>query len=314
MQLQPQINYINCLNNLGESYRMYYSSWGNPEASKKHMLCIHGLNRNNRDWDYVGAYFAMQGYYVVCPDIVGRGLSSNLVNYTGYNIPSYIADVLNLIRTLSLNNIDFVGTSMGGMIGMGLASLPQNSLRSMVLNDIGAEIEYAGLARIMSYSSEQLSFDTLAEAKASLVNTSKDFGDMPDTIWQEMAQNSYQKNSLGKYELKRDMNIAKTFALLFQVNDAFKAEISIAELTKLTTNMTAKILPQNITMWDIWNKIINLPTLIIRGETSDILSVSVMHKMCTSRDNVQSVTIANAGHAPFLYTDEHMTILSKFFK
>ena len=145
MHMQPQVNYINCINTLGESYRMYYSSWGNPDTAKKHMLCVHGLNRNSRDWDYVGEYFATQGYYVVCPDIVGRGLSANLMNYTGYSIPSYVADVLNLINILGLKNIDFIGTSMGGMIGMGIATFPKHSLKSLVLNDIGAEIEFGGL-------------------------------------------------------------------------------------------------------------------------------------------------------------------------
>ena len=330
MQTYPQINYINCINSNGEHYRMYYSAWGNPDTATKHMLCIHGLNRNSRDWDYVGAYAASLGYYVVCPDIVGRGLSANLINYMGYNIPAYIADTLNLIHTLGLKNIDFIGTSMGGIIGMGIAALPNNPFRSLVLNDIGGEIELAGLSRIMGYSNEQPYFDTLSDAKVSLINTSKEFGDLPDHIWQAMAQNSYQKNATGKYEAKRDPNIAKTLALLFQINDVFKPDINITDLNNLTTNINLSMnygttnfkinasvnpnmIAQNIMMWPVWNQISNLPTLIIRGERSDLLSVATVNKMLENRKDVTSVTIANAGHAPFLYSVDHMQILTNFY-
>lgn len=281
----PQINYIKCRNHK-EEYRMFYSSWGSQELSNKTIICVHGLNRNSRDWDYIGDYFSKKDYYVVAPDIVGRGNSDYLNDPMGYDIPFYVADIFHLIHTLGLKNVDFLGTSMGGLIAMAMASMSHNTIRKMILNDIGAEIEKNGLARIAGYNTKQPVFDTYTSAKDYLISISGDFGELPNDVWENYALNSLQKNSLGKYELKRDVNLVK----------------------QLTITAPSD---KNMDLWAYWDKV-TIPTLVIRGELSDILSVKTLQRMQEINPETQVVEIANAGHAPFLYSEEHFSFLEKF--
>ena len=105
--MEPKFNYIHCANQF-QSYRMFYTAWGNQETSHSTLLCIHALNCNSRDWDYVAQYFSQQGYYVIAPDIVGRGNSDYLNLPNGYDIMFYINDIIKLIATLKLNNINCI--------------------------------------------------------------------------------------------------------------------------------------------------------------------------------------------------------------
>lgn len=286
MLVTPQFNYIKC-NNQKEEYRMFYTAWGNQEQCKKTMICVHGLNRNSRDWDFVGSYFAKKGYYVIAPDIVGRGNSDYLKDPMQYDIPFYVADMFLMIKTLGLTNIDWVGTSMGGLIGMGMAAMEHHPLRRMVLNDIGAEIEHTGLARIGGYSGSQPEFDSYTLAKDYLINISRDFGDLPEEIWEYYAQNSLQKNSQGKYEIKRDVNLSKPFSASAPID-------------------------KNMELWPYWDKV-KIPTLVIRGEHSDILSKLTIDRMQKINSATSTVQVDKAGHAPYLYSDAHLNFLEKFF-
>lgn len=285
MMLVPQINYITC-NNTHESYKMYYTAWGYQENAQKTLICIHGLNRNSRDWDYVGQYFASKGYYVVAPDIVGRGNSDYLKNYVGYDVPFYVMDILHLIQTLQLTNIELLGTSMGGLIGMAIASSSPQPLQKLIMNDIGAEVESAGLTRIGGYTGKQNEYQSYAEAKQYLLDLCTDFGVLPDSVWEEFARHSLQRNANGKYELKRDVNLSKTFA-----NSVPAGE--------------------NLDLWSYWQTV-SIPTLVIRGVESDILSCTTVEKMKAVNPETQSVEIANVGHAPFLYSHEHCQMLEQF--
>ena len=281
----PQMNYIKC-RNLKEEYKMVYTSWGSQDSSDKTLICIHGLNRNSRDWDFVGNHFSKKGYYVIAPDIVGRGNSDYLKDPMGYDIPYYVADIFVMIQTLGLKNIDFIGTSMGGLIGMAMAAMSHNPIRKLVLNDIGAEIERAGLARISGYSASQPDFDNYTLAKDYLINISRDFGDLPESVWEYYAQNSLQKNGSGKYELKRDVNLIKPFAL-------------------------AAPSDKNMDLWAYWEKV-KTTTLVIRGEHSDILSMKTIERMQDINPDTTSVQVDKAGHAPYLYSEAHFKFLEKF--
>lgn len=285
--MQPQVNYIIC-NNLDEEYRMVYYAWGIPEKCNKTLVCLHGLNRNGRDWDYMAKYFINQGFFVIAPDIVGRGNSDYLIDSKGYDMPFYASDILKLIATLSLQNVSLLGTSMGGLVGMAIAAMPGHPIQNLILNDIGAEIEFEGLKIIANYSKSQPEFDTFIEAKEYLISTSKEFGDLPAEVWEYMARNSLQKNAHGKYELKRDVNLVKPFA-------------------------NGILQDKNIELWDYWAKI-KVPTLIIRGEKSYLLSRSTVNKMKDMHDLTQSFEIANAGHAPFLYLDSQAAMINKFLQ
>ena len=206
----------------------------------------------------------------------------------GYDIPFYVADIFNLIHTLGLKNVDFLGTSMGGLIAMAMATMSHNPIRKMILNDIGAEIEKDGLTRISCYSTKQPVFDTYTLAKDYLISISNEFGDLPKYVWDNYALNSLQKNSSGKYELKRDVNLAKPLAI-------------------------AAPSDKNMDLWAYWDKI-TIPTLVIRGELSDILSTKTVKLMQETKPDTKTVEVANAGHAPFLYSEEHFSFLEKFLE
>jgi len=284
MQAFPQINYIKCSNGT-EAYRMSYTAWGKQVAGCKTLICVHGLNRNCRDFDFVAQHFVKLGYYVVALDIVGRGNSDYLVNWTGYSIPFYVNDVLHMIKTLKLENIDFIGTSMGGIIGMSIALLPNHPIRKLILNDIGAEVEILGLERIGAYSNTQPEFDTLEEAAKSLLAVSKDFA-VPPELEDFYVLTSFQKNNKGRYELKRDVNISKG-------------------------SNPAMLKNKNMELWEIWKKI-NFDTLVIHGASSDILLPTTINRMKEINPKTQSVTVENAGHTPYLYSENHMQFLQKF--
>lgn len=284
MQVFPQMNYIQCVN-VGESYRMSYTAWGKQAAGCKTLICIHGVNRNCRDWDFVGSHFARLGYYVIAPDIVGRGNSDYLKNSAGYNINTYVADILFMIKILALENIDFIGTSMGGVIGMSIAAMPVNPINKLILNDIGAEVDSKGLERISAYSKVIPHFATLEEAKRYLMELTKGFA-VPSELEDFYTLTSFQKNANGRYELKRDPNIRLNIMMVMANN-------------------------KNIELWELW-KMVTLRTLIIRGAKSDILSAATVQKMKAINSKTESVTIEDAGHAPYLYSPQHMQIIQDF--
>jgi cobalt-zinc-cadmium efflux system protein len=280
----PQTNYIKCTNG-AEQYRMSYTAWGKQVASGKTLICVHGVNRNSRDWDFVGQHFAKIGYYVIAPDIVGRGSSDYLINWEGYAIPAYVNDILFMIKTLGLENIDFIGTSMGGLIGMSIAALPGHPLKKLVLNDIGAEIESAGLKRISEYTDNQPEFATFEDAQAYLLKISEDFA-VPPELEDFYTMTSFQKNNNGKYELKRDPNISKLFSTVFDGS-------------------------KNVELWQYWQQV-KIDVLVVHGAKSDLLNTAIIDKMKSINPRTQSVVINNAGHAPYLYSGSHMSFLEGF--
>jgi pimeloyl-ACP methyl ester carboxylesterase len=283
-----QVNYINC-NNLYQRYKMVYYSWGSLVDSSKVLLCLHGLNRNGRDWDFIGEALAKEGYYVIAPDIVGRGNSDYLPNPLGYDIRYYCADILRLFQVLNLTEVNLLGTSMGGIIGMAIAAMPDSPLSKIILNDIGAEIEFKGLQYIASYANTQPDFTNISDAKDYLKTIAAPFGDLPDEIWQHISDNSFQRNDFGNYELKRDVNLAQPLLGAMMVSN------------------------KNIELWDYWYKIM-LPTLVIRGANSELLTVNTITRMKKTNPLLISIEIANAGHAPFLYSKEHIKMVSDFLK
>ena len=286
MLITPQMNYVTCKNEK-EQYRMFYTAWGEQETSTKTLLCVHGLGRNCRDWDFVGNHFAKLGYYVIAPDIVGHGNSDYLKDPTQYSLAGCVSDILQMVKTLGLTNINWLGTSMGGLIGISLAASGYNPIQKMILNDIGAEVERTGLARISnSYNAALLEFDSYTLAKDYIINISREFGDLPDKIWDIFAANSLQKNAHGKYTIKKDTNLGRSF--------------------DSTPN------DQNLELWPYWEKV-SIPTLVIRGEHSDILSTKTVQRMQEININTQHVEVSKTGHAPFLYNESHFTILNKFF-
>lgn len=283
--MKIQTNYIERTNQYNEKYRISYNSWGHPEA-KRVLFCVHGLNRNSRDFDFIAEHMLSNDYYIIAPDLPGRGNSTYLGDYRGYSLESNIYDLLALIDLLELRNIDFLGVSLGGVLGMLLASLPHKPISKLILSDIGAEVESTGIGRIISYSIEQPDFATFAGGCDYLRSLSAGDGIFDEKIWQHMFINSLQRNFLKRWELKRDLKLAKS--LIEGVSSG-----------------------GNIKFWHEWQQI-SCACLIIHGQKSDLLTAATLNKMHETNPRLEVLAVADAGHAPYLYRKEHLDRIKQF--
>ena len=286
MTIFPKLSYIKS-NYKEQQYKMAYTTWGIKERSDKTLFCVHGLFRNSKDFDFIAEYFVKQGYFVVCPDIVGRGESDYLEDYKGYTLENYIKDLLSLIALLDLQNIDFIGFSMGGILGMLLCNIQPTPIKKLVLVDIGMKIESQGLMRIANYVQNNMIFDSFDIAKNSIKENLKTFGKLSEEMLDIIINNNITFNENKKYVYKADPKLGLSI----------KESIINTDSTDLSP---------------YWNNI-NNPVLIIRGEISDLLSRETVIEMC-KKPNTEAVEIKEAGHAPFLYLEEHFKILEQFFK
>lgn len=272
----PRQSHVLCLHQLG-LHRMAYTEWGDPRNPRT-VVCLHGLTRNGRDFDELASALA-PFYRVICPDVVGRGLSDWLPDKKSYGIPQYVADMVTMLARLGVSQVDWIGTSMGGLIGMTLASLPSHPVRRMVLNDVGPLISRNALQRIATYVSSQESWESLAEAETYLRTIGQPFGSLTDTQWQHMARHSFIHGEDGRWHFRFDPAIG----------DPFKAEYLL----------------QDVNLWPLYEQLA-LPLLVIRGAESDLLPPAVWREMGQrgpGADNkVTLVEIPGVGHAP-MFTD-----------
>ena len=256
----------------GKTHRLWVYDWGNPQATET-VFCVHGLTRNGHDFDILAESLAADGYRVLCLDVAGRGKSDWHEDPELYNYPQYIADISHLIAQIGLSKIHFVGTSMGGIIGMMLANAFPNLIKTLTLNDIGCVVEGAGLKRISTYIGANV-FATRAEAEAELCLRCANYGITDDAHWQNMFTHGIMETGDGKFCLAYDPNIAKSFAN----NDEIK----------------------DLDLWPLWEAVKPIPVLLIRGEKSDILTHETAIKMQNSHPNLTLLEIPNVGHAPAL--------------
>jgi pimeloyl-ACP methyl ester carboxylesterase len=186
-------------------HEVAYVDWG-PIDGAVPVVCIHGLNRQGRDFDYLAAHLAALGRRVICPDLVGRGRSGRLRNPDEYALPQYCADMNALFARMDVKEVDWIGTSLGGMIGIVMAGLPGNSMRRLVINDIGPSLPWAGLARIGSYvSAMPADFRGLEEVEAYFRDVLAPFGDLSDEHWRHIARHSVAWNAnRGRYVMLCD--------------------------------------------------------------------------------------------------------------
>lgn len=264
-------------------HRINYLEWGTPTQSerKETLVCVHGVSRNARDFDYF-AQNMCDKYRVVCPDMVGRGESDHLAESQGYDYLQYNSDMNALLSRLNETEVDWLGSSMGGIIGMVLASLPQSPIRRLIINDIGPEISRDAMTRIGDYIGKSGDFDTVEEIEAYLRGIYTEFGPMSDDDWKHMVHYSTRRTKTGKYRLKMDPG----------VGDAFRDSISLFDFN----------------MWDTWEKI-TCPVLILRGKNSSFFSEEVAHKMLTLGPDATLVEFDDAGHTPTLRNDEQVGVI-----
>ncbi|MFT0849938.1 alpha/beta hydrolase [Achromobacter sp. F4_2707] len=302
--VEPRLNYVMCASPAG-MHRMAYWEWGDPHNDKV-LLCVHGLTRSGRDFDVLAARMAKE-YRVVCPDVVGRGHSDWLINPSYYAIPQYVSDMLTLIARLKPGRLDWVGTSMGGLIGMGLAAglatsaalrpaKPEPRLSNdqtltlgrMVLNDIGPTINDSGLARISEYVGKEEIFDSFEQAVEYVKSVSQGFGPHDSAGWQALTRHIFNQED-GKWRKHYDLRIAEPIAQ----QDATVLKGAEAVL------------------WAGFESLAE-PVLVIRGETSDLLTEQGLQEMQKRNVLARGLTFPGVGHAPTLRSDDQVEAVAAF--
>lgn len=269
---------IACLGRDG-FHRMAYVAWGDGEAAHN-VVCVHGLTRNGRDFDALATTLA-ESRRVVCPDVVGRGQSDWLRDPHQYQTAQYVADMAALIARMDVGWVDWVGTSMGGLIGMALAAQPGSPIRKLVLNDVGPFIPKAALERIAAYCGKAPPFRDGAALEAYLRQVHASFGPLTDDQWQHLAAHGGQRTEAG-IALAYDPGIAVPFEAVDPMTD--------------------------IDLWSLWD-LIRCPVLVLRGETSDLLSQETAAEMAARGPKATIVEITGCGHAPALMDPEQIKIV-----
>ena len=286
MAVEPQLRYVTCASPKG-LHRMAYWQWdarsGGPQG-KGTVVCVHGLTRNGRDFDALAERLS-ETHRVVCPDIAGRGRSDRLIDPMLYMVPQYVADCVTLVARLDVEHVSWVGTSMGGLIGMMLAALPGTPIARLVLNDIGPYIDPDGLTRIAGYVGDDPTFDTFEQGEATLRQLMKDFGPHTDAEFRLLSRNYVLKNKGEKWGYHYDPKIALPF----------RAASGAAQ-------------PD---LWPLWD-MIKAPTLVLRGERSDVLAQDIADKMASRGPRPRIVPVAGVGHAPTLIAADQVAAVESF--
>ncbi|MET0518696.1 MAG: alpha/beta hydrolase [Burkholderiaceae bacterium] len=292
----PRLKFVQCLGSAG-LHRMAYWDWactGPAGAAAPVLVCVHGLSRQGRDFDTL-ARALVDRYRVVCPDVVGRGRSDWLANPAGYQIPAYVTDMVTLLARLDVEQIDWVGTSMGGLIGLGLAALPGSPVRRLVLNDVGPAIRFEALQRIGSYLGQPLRFGSAPEGAAYLRTISQGFGPHSDEQWAALSAPMFKPAAGGDGQgeqgltLHYDPKIALPFA-------ALTPELAAAG---------------EATLWRAYDAL-RCPTLLLRGAESDLLTPETARAMTERGPRARLHEFAGVGHAPMLVQPEQVAAVREF--
>ncbi|MDQ2735160.1 MAG: alpha/beta hydrolase [Pseudomonadota bacterium] len=282
---QPRLRHVQCLGSRG-LHRMAYWEWGDP-ASKRVLVCVHGLARQGRDFDTLAR--AMRGEFrVVCPDVVGRGESDRLVDPMGYQVPAYVADMVTLVARLDVESLAWVGTSMGGLIGMALAAVPHSPVARLVLNDVGPAIDADGIARIAAYIGAPLSWASEDEAADYLLTISKGFGPHSREQW-----------------------LALTRPMLRRDGDRLRLHYDPEIALPLRAMTPAAAAAGQAALWSAYDAI-RCPTLLLRGTESDILAPATAQVMTERGPKARLHELAGVGHAPTLIASDQIALLREF--
>ncbi|SCU97446.1 D-(-)-3-hydroxybutyrate oligomer hydrolase [Cupriavidus necator] len=290
MSASPRLGFVQCISPAG-LHRMAYHEWGDP-ANPRVLVCAHGLTRTGRDFDTVAS--ALCGdYRVVCPDVAGRGRSEWLADANGYVVPQYVSDMVTLIARLNVEKVDWFGTSMGGLIGMGLAGLPKSPVRKLLLNDVGPKLAPSAVERIGAYLGLPVRFKTFEEGLAYLQTISASFGRHTPEHWRELNA-AILKPVQGTDGLEWGLHYDPQLAVPFR-----------------------KSTPEAIAAGEaaLWRSFeaIEGPVLVVRGAQSDLLLRETVAEMVARGKQVSSVEVPDVGHAPTFVDPAQIAIARQFF-
>jgi pimeloyl-ACP methyl ester carboxylesterase len=265
-------------------HRVAYLEWGDPDNPRV-VVCVHGLTRCGRDFDDL-AHELAPTFRVLCPDVAGRGDSEWLRDPRDYTTATYLVDLATMLAYTRVDEVAWVGTSMGGLLGMLTAAQPGTPIVRLVVNDIGPVIEPAALARIGSYVGADPVFDSFEQLEAHVRQISATFGQLTDAQWEHLSRSVARQTQEGRWTYKYDPGIA----VPFRGSAAQPADL-----------------------WAVWDAI-RCPTLLLRGADSDLLSERTAKAMTTRGPRPKLIEFPGVGHAPMLLSTDQITPVVQFLQ
>jgi pimeloyl-ACP methyl ester carboxylesterase len=279
---EPRRNHVLCASASG-LHRLSYAEWGDA-GNAQVVVCVHALTRCARDFDRLAVALADRRR-VVCPDLPGRGESEWLKSPAEYSAPTYINDLITLIARIGVERIDWVGTSLGALVGMAIAAQEQAPIGRLVVNDAGPVIRAGSIQRIRSYLGSAPPFTSFAEAERYIRTVSAPFGPHTDAEWHFLTEHVMRRRPDGTYRVHYDPAIAVPFAAMDTGKD--------------------------VEGWEVWDAI-RCPTLVLRGAESDLLTRETAMTMSERGPRAKLVEFAGVGHAPTLLHDDQITAVREF--
>lgn len=267
--------------------RIAYQSWG--DATGKPLFCVHGLTGSSADFRFVGEKLATQGYFVVAPDMPGRGRSEFLQNHDLYTFDEYFIHIRNLIAHLQIGDMDWLGVSMGGLLGLSLAAEENSRIRRLILSDVGPEVPVAALDLIRGYLSLSPVFSTMDDVVGAFkqsIGTPFYRGPMTEEEWLYYASTHVRQNEAGLWTRSFDPGILKTFS-----------DQPVG----------------HVDLWPLWEKITQ-PVLTLHGGLSVLLTRDICARMAQRKTGspMDLVTLPDCGHVPSLYPDSQIRIIENW--
>jgi len=279
---EPRRRSVQCASARG-LHRIAYLEWGDPR-NRDVLICVHGLTRTSRDFDTFAAALCAQ-FRVVCPDLAGRGDSDRLADPLLYAVPQYIADMVTLIARLDVEAVSWLGTSMGGFVGMALAAQAGSPVKKLVLNDAAPVIGKAALERIGAYLGQARSFASLEEAEQYVRAVAAPFGPHTDAQWRFLAETWVRRNEDGSWRPHYDTRIAEVYR--------------------------ATMPDKDLELWHLYDAV-RCPTLLVRGELSDVVSRHTAAEMTRRGPKAKVAEIRGVGHAPTLLQPDQIALVRDF--
>lgn len=263
-------------------HRMAFTDWGRS-GKRGTVVCVHGLTRQGRDFDSLAIELATQGYRIICPDLVGRGLSDRLSDPRDYDLPQYVLDMTTLLASVGATEVVWIGCSLGGLVGMIVAGMANSPIRRLVVNDIGPYLPLDAVLRIGRYvHAAPTRFASAETVDSYFREILAPFGRLTPAQWRHLAEHSVLPDGVGGYRLRYDPMIVKGF--------------------RPPWTHTSRL-------WSFWDRI-ECPTLILRGADSDLLPRSTAAEMLARNANARLVEIADCGHMPALLDAQQIGLLS----
>ena len=279
---EPRRRSVQCASPRG-LHRMVYWEWGDAR-NRDVLVCVHGLARTGRDFDELARVLSSQ-FRVVCPDVAGRGDSDRLADPALYAMGQYLADMVTLVARLDVEAVYWLGTSMGGLIGMALAAQSGSPVAKLVLNDAGPVVARAALERIGGYLGKSPTFASLAEAEHYIRTIAASFGPHSDAQWRFLTETWLRKNDDGTWRAHYDPRIAESFH--------------------------ADMPEKDLELWNLYDAV-RCPTLVLRGEHSDLLARGTAAQMAQRGPKAKVVEIRGVGHAPTLLHAGQIAVVRDF--